>query len=70
MAPRLIDARQQQLYLPDATILLTRFLAADGVAEISDGMPVEEVEQAHNLVRRVKPVRGEIGFRMVCAPPL
>src|SRR5438552_12227285 len=67
-ATRLIDARQKQLYLPDSNILLTRFLASDGVAEISDCMPVEEVEQAHNLVRRVKTVRGEIGFRMVCAP--
>ena len=68
IAPRLIDARQKQLYLPDSNILLTRFLATDGVAEISDCMPVEEVEQAHNLVRRVKTVRGEIAFRMVCAP--
>ena len=31
-------------------------------------MPVEEVEQAHNLVRRVKTVRGELCFRMLCAP--
>ena len=68
IAPRLTDARQKQLYLPDSNILLTRFLAADGVAEISDCMPVEEVEQAHNLVRRVKTVPGEIGFRMLCAP--
>jgi len=68
IAPRLLEARQKQLYLPDSNILLTRFLASDGVAEISDCMPVEEVEHAHNLVRRVKTVRGEISFRMVCAP--
>ena len=68
IAPRLTAARQKQLYLPDSNILLTRFLASDGVAEISDCMPVEEVEQAHTLVRYVKTVRGEIGFRMVCAP--
>src|SRR6266852_3730792 len=60
IAPRLVDARQKQLYLPDSNILLTRFLATDGVAEISDCMPVEEVEHAHTLVRRVKTVRGEI----------
>ena len=36
IAPRLTDARQKQLYLPDSNILLTRFLASDGVAEISD----------------------------------
>src|SRR2546426_239146 len=68
IAPQLANARQKQLYLPDSNILLTRFLAAEGVAEISDFMPVEEVEQAHNLVRRVKTVRGELCFRMLCAP--
>jgi GH15 family glucan-1,4-alpha-glucosidase len=68
IAPQLGDARQKQLYLPDSNILLTRFLSQDGVAEISDCMPVEEVERAHNLVRRVKTVRGEIRFRMLCAP--
>ena len=68
IAPQLADARQKQLYLPDSNILLTRFLAPEGVAEVSDFMPVEEVEQAHNLVRRVKTVRGEICFRMLCAP--
>jgi len=68
IAPELRDARSRQLYLTDSNVLLTRFLAADGVAEISDFMPVEEVENAHSLVRRVKTVRGEICFRMKCAP--
>ncbi len=66
--PELREPRHKQLYLPDSNILLTRFLCADGVAEISDFMPVEEVENAHNIVRRVKTVRGEIRFRMRCAP--
>jgi len=69
IAPRLgDDARQKQLYLPDANVLLTRFLSSEGVAEISDFMPVEEVERPHTLVRRVKTVRGEICFCMLCAP--
>src|SRR5262249_13121174 len=68
IAPRLGDARPKQLYLPDSNILLTRFLSSEGVAEISDFMPVEEVERPHTLVRRVKTVRGEICFRMLCAP--
>src|SRR5207245_3457416 len=69
IAPRLgDDARQKQLYLPDSNILLTRFLSSEGVAEISDFMPVEEVERPHNLVRRVKTVRGEICFRMIYGP--
>src|SRR5215475_4025999 len=62
------EVRHKQLYLPDSAVLLTRFLAADGVAEISDLMPVAESGGAHCVVRRVKAVRGEIPFRAVCAP--
>src|SRR5688500_19560043 len=47
IAPELDDARRKQLYLPDSNILLTRFLSAAGVAEISDFMPVEEAAAAH-----------------------
>jgi GH15 family glucan-1,4-alpha-glucosidase len=70
IAPILGEARQKQLYLPDTAVLLTRFLADDGVAEISDCMPVEDTVhgQAHNLIRRVKTIRGEIRFRMECSP--
>jgi GH15 family glucan-1,4-alpha-glucosidase len=61
-------ARHKQLYLPDSNILLTRFLSKDGVIEISDFMPVEDTGNSHNLVRRVKCVRGKARVRMVCAP--
>jgi GH15 family glucan-1,4-alpha-glucosidase len=66
--PSLNGAKHKQLYLPDSNILLTRFLSADGVVEISDFMPVEEAGVSHNLVRRVKCVRGESEIRMMCAP--
>ena len=68
IAPVMDGAHRKQLYLPDSNILLTRFLDSDGVVEISDFMPVGEAVPAHNLVRRVKSVRGEIPIRMVCAP--
>lgn len=68
ITPTLEHPHHRQLYLPDSNVLLTRFLSADGVAEISDFMPVEEVQNAHSLVRRVKTVRGEIEFRLSCAP--
>jgi GH15 family glucan-1,4-alpha-glucosidase len=70
IAPQLPGARvrQKQLYLPDSNVLLSRFLASDGVAEISDLMPVAESDVAHCVVRRAKAVRGELTFRMVCAP--
>jgi GH15 family glucan-1,4-alpha-glucosidase len=68
LAPVLDDATRKQLYLPDTNVLLTRFLAGDGVAEVSDFMPVEDAGVAHNLVRRAKTVRGELSFRMRCDP--
>ena len=68
IAPQLDDAVHRQLYLPDTNVLLTRFLADSGVAEISDFMPVEDAGVAHNLVRRAKTVRGEIRFEMRCDP--
>src|SRR5262245_30274170 len=61
-------AKQKQLYLSDTNILLTRFLSTDGVAEISDFMPLEEMGHSHDVVRRAKTIRGEVRFRMVCAP--
>jgi len=68
IAPLLGSAARKQLYLPDTNVLLTRFLDADGVAEVSDFMPVEEAGQAHRLVRRAKTVRGEVRFQMRCEP--
>ena len=68
IAPALEGAVRKQLYLPDTNVLLTRFLDADGVAELSDFMPPADAAQAHNLVRRAKTVRGEIRFQMRCDP--
>jgi GH15 family glucan-1,4-alpha-glucosidase len=68
LAPVLDTATRKQLYLPDTNVLLTRFLDTDGVAEVSDFMPVEDAGQAHNLVRRAKTIRGELHYQMRCAP--
>lgn len=68
IAPTLNAVRHRQLYLPDSNILLTRFLSKEGVAEVSDFMPVEEIDRPHTLVRRARTIRGEVRFRVVCAP--
>lgn len=68
LAPMLDDAKQKQLYIPNTNVLLSRFLADDGIAEISDFMTIETAQHGHNLVRRAKSVHGEIHFRMVCQP--
>ncbi len=66
--PTRCDMKEKQLYLPDTNVLLTRFLADSGVAEITDLMPVGETGLGHCVMRRVRSVRGEISFRMVCDP--
>ena len=68
LAPILNEAKHKQLYLPDTNMLLTRFLADEGVAEVSDFMPVAELGHSHQIIRRAKTVRGKIDFRMICAP--
>lgn len=68
--PELGDARRTQLYLPETNVLLTRFLAETGVAEISDFMPVGDDTHPNALVRRIATVRGRVRFHVTCAPRL
>src|ERR1700739_1096116 len=52
--PQLTNMRIRQLYLPDTNILLTRFLAEEGVAELMDYMPSEKNgAQPNEIVRMV-----------------
>jgi GH15 family glucan-1,4-alpha-glucosidase len=66
--PQFREMNTKQLYLPDTNVLLTRFLSADGVGEITDFMPVEELYNGKELVRRVTTVRGEVTYDMKCMP--
>jgi GH15 family glucan-1,4-alpha-glucosidase len=67
--PQLADARVRQLYLPDTNILITRFLAEEGVAELTDFMPIEsDAEQPNEIVRMVTVIRGTVSFTMHCQP--
>jgi GH15 family glucan-1,4-alpha-glucosidase len=68
LAPVMHDAHLKQLYLPESNILLSRFLSRDGVAEISDFMPITGLGHAHAIVRRAKAIRGNLSFRMICDP--
>lgn len=66
-----VPTRTRQLYFPDTNVLITRFFAADGVAEIQDFMPVvDESREAarHRLIRRVVCVRGTLPFGARIAP--
>jgi GH15 family glucan-1,4-alpha-glucosidase len=67
------EARCQQLYQPETNILVTRFLTPDGVAELTDFMPLRLIEtepHSSQLVRRVKSVSGTPSLRLRCAPAL
>src|SRR6267154_51546 len=67
--PQLNKRRVRQLYLPDTNILLTRFLADEGVAELTDYMPIgTDGEQPNEIVRTVSVIRGEVDFKMRCQP--
>ncbi|MEO8702597.1 MAG: glycoside hydrolase family 15 protein [Kofleriaceae bacterium] len=69
ISANLESSRAKQMYLPDTNILITRHLSQAGVSEIIDFMPVEAIgQQAHNLVRIVKTIRGAVTYQMVCAP--
>jgi GH15 family glucan-1,4-alpha-glucosidase len=61
----------KQLYLPETNILVTRFLTVDGVAELTDFMPVKRRNvpaHQHHIVRSIEVVRGSMQFEMVCHP--
>ncbi|MYU11983.1 glycoside hydrolase family 15 protein [Streptomyces sp. SID8361] len=66
-----VPARTKQFYFPDTNILITRFFADDGVAEVQDFMPiVDDSREAdrHRLIRRVLCVRGSLPFTARVAP--
>ncbi|HKS70198.1 MAG TPA: glycoside hydrolase family 15 protein [Ktedonobacterales bacterium] len=71
ITPEGSDYVTKQLYFPDSAILITRFMATDGVGEVIDFMPIDRPTTAtahHELVRRVRVVRGSMRFTFDCAP--
>lgn len=69
IAPQLTNMRIRQLYFPETNILLTRFLAEEGVAELTDFMPIEEdAKQPNEIVRIVTVIKGNVNFKMCCQP--
>jgi GH15 family glucan-1,4-alpha-glucosidase len=58
----------KQLYWPDTNVLVTRFLSENGVAEMTDFMPLGTGTPPDEIVRIVGSVRGEVTFDLVCEP--
>lgn len=69
--PATPEMQYKQLYLPETNILISRFLCTDGVAEITDFMPIKKEGSSthqHHIVRSVSVVRGSLPFDLVCRP--
>jgi GH15 family glucan-1,4-alpha-glucosidase len=69
LQPEIDGEHSRQLYLPQTNILLTRFLSENGVAELTDYMPIAaEGTQPNEIIRSVSVVKGDIQFLLRCAP--
>jgi GH15 family glucan-1,4-alpha-glucosidase len=60
----------KQLYFPDTTVLVTRFMTEAGAGEVVDFMPVtgRTATPRHRLVRMLRCVRGSMSFDIEIAP--
>ncbi len=62
---------RKRFYWPDTNVLVTRFLAPEGVAEVIDFMPIGRSDLCHGrhpIIRFVHVARGEMAFLMECKP--
>jgi GH15 family glucan-1,4-alpha-glucosidase len=69
IAPATEGWKSRQLYFPDTSVLITRFLGEPGVAEVIDFMPVAQPGAGESrLVRTVLGVRGQVPMRVEVEP--
>ncbi len=73
LQPQLDASENLQLYVPDTNVLLTRWMAEGGSAEVVDLLPLPDARAhpdgaARCLIRRVCVTRGTIRFRVSCTP--
>src|SRR5499433_2060539 len=69
ICPQLTNSRVRQMYLPGTNILVTRFLAEEGVSELTDYMPIDYYGgEPNEIVRKVAVIRGDVRFQMWCQP--
>lgn len=71
ISPTAEEFARKQVYWPDTNILVTRFLANEGVGEIIDFMPIpasQDKPAERGLIRRIKVARGSMRFRLECVP--
>lgn len=65
------EVKLKQFYWPSTNVLVTRFLLADGIAEMEDFMPAglpSDSPEYHHLYRRIRCVRGTARISAECRP--
>ena len=65
------DFKSYQMYMPGSAILITRFMTASGIAEVTDFMPpiTSSVPTPnHRIVRMLRCIRGTMKFRLDVEP--
>lgn len=70
ITPSMHRYHTKQLYLPGTAVLLTRFFSDEGIAELTDFMPIlhHKGENLCAIARQVTAVRGDLTFRLACRP--
>ena len=70
LSPDIEGARVVQQYLPDTNVMRTRWMGEHASAEVIDFMAVRQGsnDAPTTLARRLKVTRGEINFKLRCAP--
>jgi GH15 family glucan-1,4-alpha-glucosidase len=73
IGPELNQPRNLQLYVPDTNVLVTRWMAEEGSAEVVDLMPHPDAragteQSARCLIRQVTATRGAVTFTVNCDP--
>lgn len=69
--PDNLSLGRKQMYFPETNVLNTRFLSSDGIAELTDFMPIKETGSSlhqHHIIRALHVVRGSMPFEMTCRP--
>jgi GH15 family glucan-1,4-alpha-glucosidase len=65
------NVKHKQSYWPATNVLVTRFLLADGIAELEDFLPVglpSHSPKYHHVYRRIRCIRGSVRISVSCAP--
>lgn len=68
VTPRMTDVVHRQLYLPGTAVLITRLFSDEGIAEITDFMPIDESCDTCMILRRVSSIRGKLTYDLQCSP--